>query len=273
MGGVERGQAPRRQDPRPRRARHLDQLRRAPRARRRAHLPLRRHRRARAGDRRQRLRVRHLRRLRQARPRHLVQKAEGDGRRRGDRVAASVGPPLSADGGGLPPGPLERQHLKSANFRAVAGDAGEKVSRTHWHIAIANGLGWGFDGMDGVIFALVSPLIIKQFSLTIPTYRSGLQVALLATIAGLYFWPWLADRFGRRTLLAVNIALFSLLMPVVALAPTFLIFVLGRSVVGFALSGEWSLGSMLVAETWPARLRGRVISINRATWWFGASLA
>jgi len=39
------------------------------------------------------------------------------------------------------------------------------------------------------------------------------------------------------------------------------------------LSGEWALGSMLVAETWPARLRGRVISINRATWCFGASLA
>ena len=46
-----------------------------------------------------------------------------------------------------------------------------------------------------------------------------------------------------------------------------------RSLVGFALNGEWSLGSMLVAETWPARLRGRVISINRAAWCFGASLA
>jgi MFS family permease len=180
---------------------------------------------------------------------------------------------LSADGGGVLPGPLEQQHLQHENFRAVAGGDGEKVSRTHWHIAIANGLGWGFDGMDGVIFALVSPLVIKQFSLAIPTYRSGVQIALLVTIAGLYFWPWLSDRFGRRTLLAVNIALFSLLMPVVALAPSFAIFVLGRSVVGFALSGEWSLGSMLVAETWPARLRGRVISINRATWCFGASIA
>ena len=30
---------------------------------------------------------------------------------------------------------------------------------------------------------------------------------------------------------------------------------------------------MLVAETWPAHLRGRVISINRATWCFGASFA
>src|SRR6266853_2326728 len=168
-------------------------------------------------------------------------------------------------------GPLEKKHLQFANYRAVA--EATKVSKTHWHIAAANALGWGFDGMDGVIFALVSPMVIKEFSLTVPEYRSGLQIALFVGIAGLYFWPWLSDRLGRRTLLAVNIALFSLLMPVVALSPTFAIFVVARSIIGFALNGEWSLGAMLVAETWPARLRGRVISINRAAWCFGASLA
>ena len=83
--------------------------------------------------------------------------------------------------------------------------------------------------MDGVIFALISPMVIKEFSLTLPEYRSGMQIALFVGIAGLYFWPWLADRFGRRTLLAVNIALFSLLMPVAALSPTFAIFVIARS--------------------------------------------
>ena len=168
-------------------------------------------------------------------------------------------------------GPLERKHLQYANYRAVAD--GNKVSRTHWHIALANGLGWGFDGMDGVIFALISPLVIKEFALSVPEFRTGFQVWLTVGIAGLYFWPWLSDRFGRRTLLAVNIALFSLLMPVVALSPTFAIFVAARCLVTFALNGEWSLGSMLVAETWPARLRGRVIGITRSTWCLGASLA
>jgi MFS family permease len=43
--------------------------------------------------------------------------------------------------------------------------------------------------------------------------------------------------------------------------------------VNFALNGEWSLGSTLVAETWPARLRGRVISFSRATWCLGVALA
>jgi MFS family permease len=168
-------------------------------------------------------------------------------------------------------GPLERKHLQYANFRAVAG--GTEVTKTHWHIALANGLGWGFDGMDSMVFSLVAPLVITEFALDLPSYRSGMQIALFVGIAGLYFWPWLADRYGQRNFLAINIALFSLLMPVVALAPSFAVFVVGPSVVNFALNGEWSLGSLLVVETWPARLRGRVININRATWCFGVSLA
>lgn len=183
-----------------------------------------------------------------------------------DGLAAPAAAPVGSD-----VGPLEQQHLQNANFRAVAG--GDTVTKTHWHIASANALGWGFDGMDGVIFALISPLVIKEFALTIPEYRSGVQIALFFGIIGLYFWPWLSDRLGRRTLLAVNIALFSLLMPIAAMSQTFAIFVVVRSMVAFALNGEWSLGSMLVAETWPARLRGRVISATRATWCLGASLA
>ena len=101
---------------------------------------------------------------------------------------------ITADGHSAPSidragdvGPIEQQHLQYANYRAVAG--GTEVTRTHWHVAIANALGWGFDGMDGVIFALVSPMVIKEFSLSLPEYRSGMQIALLVGIAGLYFCP------------------------------------------------------------------------------------
>ncbi len=97
--------------------------------------------------------------------------------------------------------------------------------------------------MASSVFSSVSPLIITEFALEVLTYRSGLRVALLVGITGLYFWPWLADRYGRRTLLALNIAVFSFMMPVVALAPTFALFIAGLSVVNFALNGEWSLGS------------------------------
>ena len=168
-------------------------------------------------------------------------------------------------------GPMEERYRQSEAFRNASEP--EKVTPTHYHIAVANGLGWGFDGMDGVIFGLATPLLIKDFGVTLPEWRSGMQIAVLFSIIGIFFWPWMADRYGRRTLLAVNIALFSLLMPMLALCTTFAALVAVRAAVSFALNGEWALGSMLVAETWPARLRGRVIGINRGTWCFGAALA
>lgn len=182
------------------------------------------------------------------------------------------GRPELAQGTAADSGPFERQYLQDPNYRAVATNDG-KLTKTHWHIATASGLGWGFDGMDGVIFALIAPHIISEFALTVPEYRWGLQFAQLVSILGLYFWPWLSDRVGRRSLLAINIAMFSLLMPMVALSQTFAFFVAMRCLVGFALAGEWALGSMLVAETWPARLRARVISTTRSAWCLGASLA
>ncbi|HEY0423009.1 MAG TPA: MFS transporter, partial [Rhodopila sp.] len=168
-------------------------------------------------------------------------------------------------------GPLEQHHLKSSAFRAASDNT--RVTATHWHIAAANGLGWGFDGMDGVIFAVVAPFVIKEFAVDLSTYRSGVQIAMLIGIVGLYFWPWLADKFGRRNLLAINIAMFSISMPLVAMSSSFWMFVGMYALVRFALNGEWAIGSMLVAETWPARLRGRVISADRSTWGIGAALA
>jgi hypothetical protein len=93
-------------------------------------------------------------------------------------------------------GPLEARHLQSPIYRNATDTT--RVTSTHWHIAWANGLGWGFDGMDGAILALVAPLLMKEFAIDLGTYRSGVQIALFVSIVGLYLWPWLADKFGRR---------------------------------------------------------------------------
>src|SRR3984957_2869826 len=114
-------------------------------------------------------------------------------------------------------GPLEARHLGSRHYRNAADTS--RITSTHWHIAWANGLGWGFDGMDGAILALVAPMLMKEFDINLGTFRNGIQISALVSIAGLYLWPWLADRFGRRNILALNIAVFSLAMPLVALSP------------------------------------------------------
>lgn len=185
-------------------------------------------------------------------------------------MSDALATPSDADVGAIV-GPLEARHLGSRLYRNAADTSW--ITSTHWHIAWANGLGWGFDGMDGAILALVAPMLMQEFSIGLATYRSGVQIALLISIIGLYLWPWLADQFGRRNILALNIAIYSLAMPLVALSPSWGTFVAFYTIVRFALNGEWAVGSMLVAETWPARLRGLVLSVDRSAWGIGAALA
>ena len=98
---------------------------------------------------------------------------------------------VAASAADAPAGPLEAQYLGSCLYRDARYS---RITSTHWHIAWANGLGWGFDGMDGAIRALVAPLLMQDFAINLGTYRSGVQIASLISIIGLYRWPWLAAR-------------------------------------------------------------------------------
>ena len=55
-------------------------------------------------------------------------------------TADGLSAPAAAAGDDV--GPLEQKHLQYANYRAVAG--GTEITKTHWHIAIANALRLGF---------------------------------------------------------------------------------------------------------------------------------
>ena len=48
---------------------------------------------------------------------------------------------------------------------------------------------------------------------------------------------------------------------------------LWRALVGIGLGGEWSAGSVLVAETWPAEHRGKAIGLMQSGWAIGYILA
>ena len=168
-------------------------------------------------------------------------------------------------------GPLEQKYLKSQTFKNVCDRS--KLSSTHWHVAISNGLGWAFDGMDIAILGLVTPLLMKDFGISLAEFRGSVQIFGIATILGCLAWPWLADRYGRRTVLAVNVALFSLLMPVAASAPNWTMFIVIYVAVRFTLAGEWAVGAPLVVETWPAKYRGLVLGANRSAFSLGVAFA
>ena len=58
----------------------------------------------------------------------------------------------------------------------------------------------------------------------------------------------LADRIGKRTMLATTIVLYSIGSLVAGLAPNIWVFLLGRGLVGLGVGGEWAIGHAMVAE-------------------------
>ncbi len=68
----------------------------------------------------------------------------------------------------------------------------------------------------------------------------------------------LADKFGRRPTLMVNIAIYSLLELLSGFAPSLFTLLILRALFGIAMGGEWGVGGALTMETVPAKSRGAV---------------
>lgn len=73
---------------------------------------------------------------------------------------------------------------------------------------------------------------------------------------GAFLFGLMADKFGRRPTLMVDIIAYSIFELGSAFAPSFKIFLLMRSLFGIAMGGEWGVGAALTFETLPAEGRG-----------------
>ena len=82
-----------------------------------------------------------------------------------------------------------------------------------------------------------------------------------------------ADRIGRRPALMITILLYSFGSALSATATGLWSLMFWRAVVGLGLGGEWSTGTVLVAESWPARHRAKAIGMMQSGFALGYMLA
>ena len=73
---------------------------------------------------------------------------------------------------------------------------------------------------------------------------------------GAFLFGLMADRFGRRPTLMINVAVFTLFEVASAFAPTLGAFLVIRALFGIGMGGEWGVGAALAFETLPAQGRG-----------------
>src|SRR5581483_7281640 len=137
----------------------------------------------------------------------------------------------------------------------------------------ADFLGWALDAFDYFVLVFVLEDVAREFH----TDKTAVAVATTLTLGlrplGAFIFGRLADRFGRRPLLMVDVALYSVLGFATAFSPNLTVFLIIRALFGVAMGGEWGLGASLTMESIRPEARGPVSGLLQSGYPFGYLLA
>ncbi len=128
--------------------------------------------------------------------------------------------------------------------------------REAFHTLTASFLGWTLDAFDFFVLVMVLPAVAKDFGVSIADVAFTLTVTLAFRPIGALIFGWMADRYGRRTPLMIDIIFYSVVEVLSGLAPTYMVFLVLRALYGIGMGGEWGVGSSLAMEAIPKERRG-----------------
>ncbi|MDB5976048.1 MAG: transporter [Nevskia sp.] len=124
------------------------------------------------------------------------------------------------------------------------------------HTFFASLAGWSLDAFDFFIFVLCLSAISDDFHVKIHDVAFGISLTLAMRPLGALFFGWLAEKYGRRPILMLNVVSYSVFELASAFAPNLTTLLVLRALFGFAMGGEWGVGAALALETLPAKGRG-----------------
>ena len=137
---------------------------------------------------------------------------------------------------------------------------------------MAASLGWMLDSMDVMLYALVLGEVQKAMHLTAAMSGAMVSAMLIAAAIGGMGFGWFADRYGRARALMWSVLVYSVATALCGFTQTAVELMLCRVVLGLGMGGEWASGAALVAESWPARHRGKALALVQSSWAVGYAL-
>jgi SHS family lactate transporter-like MFS transporter len=138
---------------------------------------------------------------------------------------------------------------------------------------IAGFLGWTLDAFDFFILVMVVPAVARDFHRPIPAIALTLMASLATRPLGAILFGIMADRFGRRVPMMVNVVFYSIIEFLSGLAPSYGIFLVLRLLYGIGMGGEWGVGASLTMESVPPKLRGVISGLLQEGYAVGYLLA
>jgi MFS transporter, SHS family, lactate transporter len=121
---------------------------------------------------------------------------------------------------------------------------------------IACFLGWSLDAFDFFILTFCVSAIATQFQAKVSAVVAAVSLTLAMRPVGAFLFGAMADRFGRRITLMVDIIAYSVFELASAFAPSLKTLLIMRALFGIAMGGEWGVGAALTFETLPTEGRG-----------------
>jgi len=140
------------------------------------------------------------------------------------------------------------------NFLAVLRELDARQRK----VVFASFLGWTLDAFDYFLLVFVIPEVAREFEVGKTEVAFSLMLTLAMRPLGAWLFGRLADRYGRRPVLMIDIVLFAVLEAASAFAPSLTALLVIRALFGIAMGGEWGIGASLAMESIPPKARGVV---------------
>jgi len=131
-----------------------------------------------------------------------------------------------------------------------------KPPQDHRAALFAGFLGWMLDAFDFFLVVFCLTAIGKEFHKSDAEMALSITVTLAFRPVGAFIFGLLADRYGRRLPLMIDLVFYSIVEVLTGLAPSYTSFMVLRALFGIGMGGEWGVGASLAMEKVPPRLRG-----------------
>lgn len=163
--------------------------------------------------------------------------------------------------------------MEAGQVQARIAEAQAASSAGAAHALAAAFLGWTLDAFDFFVLVFVVPTIAKEFHRSVADVAFTISATLMMRPVGALLFGWIADRWGRRLPLMLDVLFYSVIEVLSGLAPSYAVFLVLRALYGIGMGGEWGVGAALAMEAVPARWRGLLSGLLQEGYAVGYLLA
>lgn len=147
-------------------------------------------------------------------------------------------------------------------------------SRWHWTIVLGLGTVWILDGLEVTVVGNIASRLSEPGSgLPITSGQvTGMAAALYVAGActGALFWGRLTDKWGRKKLFMITLAVYLAATALTSIAFDTWWFFTFRFLTGFGIGGEYAAINSAIDELIPKEYRGRTDLMINGSFWLGA---